>query len=79
MSSPKPCHLCGGRDFSFGKVYAHASIAFFVVDGRGMGDVLKGDKKSNLRARVCVNCKNVQFFAPHIDEDDRTDPATLYQ
>jgi hypothetical protein len=77
MKHLNPCHLCGSREFSFGTVQGAGHASFFVVNGRGLMDALKGDKKSNLIARVCVNCKNLQCFAPDIDQDDRTDPATI--
>ncbi|WP_435016449.1 hypothetical protein TA3x_004015 [Tundrisphaera sp. TA3] len=55
-----PCHLCGGRDYSWGDLYA-AGLNFIPDSAPRLTRILRIGNK--LRGRRCESCGNVQMFA----------------
>ncbi|PHM07828.1 hypothetical protein CK516_24500 [Nostoc sp. 'Peltigera malacea cyanobiont' DB3992] len=53
-----PCPICGSQNFVWGRTVGESvsQWVYFRADGAGWGE---GEK---LRARKCLNCKNVQLF-----------------
>jgi hypothetical protein len=56
----RPCHLCGGRDYTWGHMFAQG-INFIPEDSHWLTKAFRAGMK--LRARRCESCGNVQMFA----------------
>lgn len=56
-----PCPVCGGEEYHWGKFEGESVLRFYTADGS------RWDRKTRhggdyIKARVCMNCGNVQLF-----------------
>lgn len=62
----RPCPFCGGGKFTAGTLREQGAVRF-QANSRGLGDQLLGVGKADVKARICLNCRHIDLFAPEFE------------